>query len=135
MKTVGPRAVPSAEPRNWEKRRMAGGIPRKHRQRLAVPATGGAAIGQEVELCAMADVLGGSMDAGEYKHAVLGLMLSDGVEEQRDTWRQRGSLVPAGTRHWDAAGPLVRPSPLAVRRLRGVLQKTGRPPAAGGPHR
>ena len=35
---------------------------------------GGATIGHEAELWAMADALRGSMDAAEYKHAVLGLI-------------------------------------------------------------
>ena len=34
----------------------------------------GATTGYEAELWAMADTLRGSMDAGEYKHVVLGLI-------------------------------------------------------------
>ena len=47
---------------------------------------GGATIGHEAELWAMADALRGSMDAGEYKHVVLGLIflkyISDAFEER-----------------------------------------------------
>ena len=47
---------------------------------------GGAAIGHEAELWAMADALRGSMDAAEYKHVVLGLIflkyISDAFEER-----------------------------------------------------
>ena len=46
---------------------------------------GGATIGYEAELWAMADALRGSMDAAEYKHVVLGLIflkyVSDAFEE------------------------------------------------------
>lgn len=46
---------------------------------------GGATIGHEAELWAMADTLRGSMDASEYKHVVLGLIflkyISDAFEE------------------------------------------------------
>ena len=48
---------------------------------------GGATIGHEAELWAMADALRGSMDAAEYKHVVLGLIflkyISDAFEERR----------------------------------------------------
>ena len=48
---------------------------------------GGATIGHEAELWAMADALRGSMDAAEYKHVVLGLIflkyISDAFEEHR----------------------------------------------------
>ncbi len=47
----------------------------------------GATTGYEAELWAMADALRGSMDAGEYKHVVLGLVflkyISDAFEERR----------------------------------------------------
>ncbi len=47
----------------------------------------GATTGYEAELWAMADTLRGSMDAGEYKHVVLGLIflkyISDAFEERR----------------------------------------------------
>ncbi len=47
---------------------------------------GGATIGHEAELWAMADALRGSMDAAEYKHVVLGLIflkyISDAFEER-----------------------------------------------------
>ena len=47
---------------------------------------GGATIGHETELWAMADALRGSMDAAEYKHVVLGLIflkyISDAFEER-----------------------------------------------------
>ena len=43
-------------------------------------------VGYEVQLWQMADALRGSMDAGEYKHVVLGLIflkyISDAFEEQ-----------------------------------------------------
>src|SRR5206468_12873412 len=46
----------------------------------------GATVGYEAELWQMADALRGSMDAGEYKHVVLGLIflkyISDAFEEQ-----------------------------------------------------
>ena len=48
---------------------------------------GGATIGYESELWAMADALRGSMDASEYKHVALGLIflkyVSDAFEEMR----------------------------------------------------
>ncbi len=47
----------------------------------------GATTGYEAELWAMADTLRGSMDAAEYKHAVLGLIflkyISDAFEERQ----------------------------------------------------
>ena len=50
---------------------------------------GGATVGHEAELWAMADALRGSMDAAEYKHVVLGLIflkyISDAFEERRAT--------------------------------------------------
>ena len=50
-------------------------------------ANGGAVVGHEAELWAMADALRGSMDAAEYKHVVLGLIflkyISDAFEERR----------------------------------------------------
>ncbi len=50
------------------------------------PENGGAVTGYEAELWAMADALRGSMDAAEYKHAVLGLIflkyVSDAFEER-----------------------------------------------------
>ncbi len=50
--------------------------------------SGGATTGYESELWAMADALGGSMDAAEYKHVVLGLIflkyISDAFEERRE---------------------------------------------------
>ena len=53
----------------------------------AIP-NGGATIGHEAELWAMADTLRGSMDAAEYKHVVLGLIflkyISDAFEERRE---------------------------------------------------
>ena len=55
----------------------------------AAPAApnGGAVVGHEAELWAMADALRGSMDAAEYKHVVLGLIflkyISDAFEERR----------------------------------------------------
>src|SRR3990172_13424324 len=46
----------------------------------------GANVGYEAQLWQMADALRGSMDAGEYKHVVLGLLflkyISDAFEEQ-----------------------------------------------------
>ncbi|MXX46476.1 MAG: SAM-dependent DNA methyltransferase [Acidimicrobiia bacterium] len=51
------------------------------------PGNGGATIGYESELWAMADALRGSMDASEYKHVALGLIflkyVSDAFEEMR----------------------------------------------------
>ena len=48
--------------------------------------TNGATVGYEAKLWQMADALGGSMDAAEYKHVVLGLIflkyISDAFEEQ-----------------------------------------------------
>src|SRR5437588_2679181 len=60
---------------------------RKRASRKAVKAkpANGATVGYESELWAMADALRGSMDAAEYKHVVLGLIvlkyLSDAFEE------------------------------------------------------
>jgi len=55
-------------------------------KRAAATATGGATVGYEAKLWAMADALRGSMDAAEYKHVVLGLIflkyISDAFEEQ-----------------------------------------------------
>ena len=52
----------------------------------AMQPSGGATIGHEAELWAMADALRGSMDAAEYKHVVLGLIflkyISDAFEER-----------------------------------------------------
>jgi type I restriction enzyme M protein len=49
------------------------------------PSGNGATVGYEAELWRMADTLRGSMDAGEYKHVVLGLLflkyISDAFEE------------------------------------------------------
>ena len=57
----------------------------------------GATVGYEIQLWQMADALRGSMDAGEYKHAVLGLIflkhIPDAFEEQHarlETERARG---------------------------------------------
>ncbi|MYD87308.1 MAG: SAM-dependent DNA methyltransferase, partial [Acidobacteria bacterium] len=51
-----------------------------------VTPNGGANVGHEAELWAMADALRGSMDAAEYKHVVLGLIflkyISDAFEER-----------------------------------------------------
>ena len=51
------------------------------------PESTGATTGYEAELWAMADTLRGSMDAAEYKHAVLGLIflkyISDAFEERQ----------------------------------------------------
>ena len=51
------------------------------------PVSTGATTGYEAELWAMADTLRGSMDAAEYKHAVLGLIflkyISDAFEERQ----------------------------------------------------
>ncbi len=64
---------------------MARGRPRKQRERVVAPASGGATLGHEAELWSMADALRGSMDAAEYKHVVLGLIflkyISDAFEE------------------------------------------------------
>ncbi len=53
---------------------------------MARERNGGATIGYEAQLWAMADALRGSMDAAEYKHVVLGLIflkyISDAFEEQ-----------------------------------------------------
>ena len=53
----------------------------RHRPKAANRAT----VGYEAQLWAMADALRGSMDAAEYKHVVLGLVLlkciSDAFEE------------------------------------------------------
>ena len=50
---------------------------------------GGATVGHEAELWAMADALRGSMDAAEYKHVALGLIflkyISDAFEERHAT--------------------------------------------------
>ena len=43
----------------------------------AKPDAQGAVTGYEAELWRMADTLRGSMDAAEYKHVVLGLILSE----------------------------------------------------------
>ena len=82
-------------------------------------AQNGANIGYEAELWRMADALRGSMDAGEYKHVVLGLIflkyISDAFEELHarldaekkqgadpedpDEYRAKGIFwVPPGTR-------------------------------------
>ncbi len=54
--------------------------------RAARPDTSSANIGYEAELWRMADALRGSMDAGDYKHVVLGLIflkyISDAFEEK-----------------------------------------------------
>jgi type I restriction enzyme M protein len=54
--------------------------------RAARPDTSSANIGYEAELWRMADALRGSMDAGDYKHVVLGLIflkyISDAFEER-----------------------------------------------------
>ena len=59
----------------------------KQRDGARVTSNGGATIGHEAELWAMADALRGSMDAAEYKHVVLGLIflkyISDAFEERR----------------------------------------------------
>jgi len=61
--------------------------PRKAKKAPAKAAknTSGATVGYEAELWRMADTLRGSMDAGEYKHVVLGLLflkyISDAFEE------------------------------------------------------
>ena len=59
----------------------------KVRGDTAMQPNGGATIGHEAELWAMADALRGSMDAAEYKHVVLGLIflkyISDAFEERR----------------------------------------------------
>ena len=48
----------------------------------------GATTGYEAELWAMADTLRGSMDAGEYKHVVLGLIFLKFIMSRRPS-RQR----------------------------------------------
>ena len=67
---------------------MARARPRKQREQVVASANGGATTGYEAELWAMADALRGSMDAAEYKHAVLGLIflkyISDAFEERRE---------------------------------------------------
>ena len=66
---------------------MARGRPAQQRDAAPVLPNGGATTGYEAELWAMADALRGSMDAGEYKHVVLGLIflkyISDAFEERR----------------------------------------------------
>ncbi len=61
--------------------------PAKQRDGAGATLNGGATTGYEAELWAMADALRGSMDAAEYKHVVLGLILlkyiSDAFEERR----------------------------------------------------
>ena len=75
-KSDGPRAKPAARPAT--PRSAAGTASTK-------AATQGAITGHEAELWRMADALRGSMDAAEYKHAVLGLIflkyISDAFEE------------------------------------------------------
>jgi type I restriction enzyme M protein len=48
-------------------------------------------IGYAAELWQMADALRGSMDSGEYKHVVLGLLflkcISDAFEEKHANWK------------------------------------------------
>ena len=65
---------------------MARGKPGRRQGDAAAQADGGATTGYEAELWAMADALRGSMDAGEYKHVVLGLIflkyISDAFEER-----------------------------------------------------
>ena len=64
---------------------------RRRSEKLAGDAgsspNGGATIGHEAELWAMADTLRGSMDAAEYKQVVLGLIflkyISDAFKEHR----------------------------------------------------
>ena len=60
----------------------------KARNDAGTTPNGGAIVGHEAELWAMADALRGSMDAAEYKHVVLGLIflkyISDAFEERRD---------------------------------------------------
>ncbi|MDP3938396.1 MAG: class I SAM-dependent DNA methyltransferase, partial [Deltaproteobacteria bacterium] len=58
----------------------------KRKKNAEARNTTGATIGYEAQLWQMADALRGSMDAGEYKHVVLGLIflkyISDAFEEQ-----------------------------------------------------
>ena len=67
---------------------MARRRPGKLRDGAGATPNGGATIGHEAELWAMADALRGSMDAAEYKHVVLGLIflkyISDAFEERRE---------------------------------------------------
>ena len=59
---------------------------RKRAGDAGVTPNGGATVGHEAELWAMADALRGSMDAAEYKHVALGLIflkyISDAFEER-----------------------------------------------------
>ncbi len=58
----------------------------KRKNNSEITDTNGATVGYEARLWQMADALRGSMDAGEYKHVVLGLIflkyISDAFEEQ-----------------------------------------------------
>ena len=60
-------------------------MPKLKKKSVSANATG-ANVGYEAQLWQMADALRGSMDAGEYKHVVLGLLflkyISDAFEEQ-----------------------------------------------------
>ena len=65
---------------------MTRGRPKNKEEAVAGRQSSGATTGCEGELWAMADALHGAMDAAEYKHVVLGLILlkyiSDAVEER-----------------------------------------------------
>ncbi len=61
----------------------------------------GATVGYEAQLWQMADALRGSMDAGEYKHTVLGLIflkhIPDGYgKPPADDVRRRHGTLPKG---------------------------------------
>src|SRR5947208_15067144 len=61
----------------------------KAKQSSTAPTNDGATVGYEAKLWQMADALRGSMDAGEYKHVVLGLLflkyISDAFAELHAT--------------------------------------------------
>jgi type I restriction enzyme M protein len=70
-------------------------------------------VGYEAQLWLMADALRGSMDAGEYKHVVLGLIflkyISDAFEEQHarlDAERPRAPIrrIRMNTAHSTSSG-------------------------------
>ena len=52
--------------------------------RTKTATNGSANVGYEAELWKMADALRGSMDAGEYKHVILGLLFLNYISEPFD---------------------------------------------------
>ena len=75
----------------------------KRRDAAQAAPNGGAVVGHEVELWAMADALRGSMDAAEYKHVVLGLIRERRGQEGRRVLHP--ALRRQGARQDDRAVP------------------------------